>query len=119
MSVTPTTMKCPVCPDHTLETLSAALGNFERCPNCHGIFIRQELVGTASQDRARALAALDETKSLLLPTDKWCPRCLQRLFDGRVRSRGVIFTLCPSCRALWSDLSALGRFEETVEKTLR
>jgi Zn-finger nucleic acid-binding protein len=119
MSVTPTTMKCPVCPEHTLETISASIGSFERCPNCGGLFILQDLIAAASQDKAKCREALEETKALLLPTEKWCPKCLQKLFDGRVRSRGVIFTVCSTCQTLWADLALLGQFEEAVERTLR
>ena len=57
MSVTASSMKCPACPDYTLETLSAAVGVFERCPNCSGLFIHQDLVCAASQ--ARTVAASD------------------------------------------------------------
>jgi len=118
MSVASSTMKCPVCPDQMLEILSAPIGNFERCPNCHGLFITQDIVAAASQDRSQCLQALEEPKALLLPTDKWCPKCMQKLFDGRVRSRGVILTLCATCQALWTDLSILRQFEEAVERTL-
>src|SRR5690348_14489895 len=97
MPIKQTTMKCPVCPDQTLQTLAAPIGEFEMCPNCQGLFIRQELMVAASQERTQALEALQETKILLLPTDKWCPKCMQKLFDGRVRSRRVILTLCPTC----------------------
>ena len=119
MSVTASSMKCPACPGYTLDTLSAAIGVFERCPNCSGLFIHQDLVCATSQDRIQCREALEETKGLLLPTEWWCPKCLQKLYDGRARSRGVIFTLCPACQSLWTGLPALRQFEETVEKTLR
>jgi hypothetical protein len=112
-------MKCPVCPETTLETFSASIGSFECCPNCGGLFVHQDLVAAASQDKAKCLEALQEIKTLLLPTEKWCPKCLQKLFDGRVRSRGVILTVCSSCETLWTNLAVLGQFEETIERTLR
>src|SRR5258706_15221638 len=118
MSITPTTMKCPVCEDQTLETLSSSLGTFEQCPNCSGIFISQDLLASASQDRVKCLEALEETRVLRLPTERWCPKCMQKLFEGRVRSRGVILTLCPSCVSFWSDLMILTEFDKVVGKTL-
>src|ERR1017187_9418838 len=118
MSVTPTTMKCPACPDQMLETLSTATGSFEHCPNCSGLFIAQDLVAAASQDRTQCLQALGEMNSLLLPSDKWCPKCLQKLSDGRVRSRGVIFMLCSQCQVLWTSLETLHRFEETLDRSI-
>ncbi len=110
------TMKCPTCLDQTLETLSAPIGTFERCPYCQTLFIRRELIVAASLDRGACEEALEETKSLLLPTDRWCPKCLQKLYDGRVRSRGVNFTLCTTCDAFWTTLQTLGQFENDVEK---
>ncbi len=119
MSITATTMKCPICPDQFLETISAPIGDFEQCPHCSGLFIRKELIAAASQDRTSCHAALDETKALLLATDKWCPKCLQKLSDGRVRSRGIIVTLCATCEALWTSLPLLRSFEEVIEKSFR
>src|SRR5258708_1057493 len=119
MSITPSSMKCPVCPEQTLETLSAPIGNFHRSPNSNGLFISQGLVLAASQDRAICKEALEETKTLLLPTEWWCPKCSQKLFDGRVRSRGIIFTICPVCQSFWTSLPVLRQFEEGIEKTFR
>ncbi len=118
MSITPSTMKCPVCEEQTLESLSTSLGTFEQCPNCQGLFLSQDLLASASLDRAKTLEALEETKILLLPTEKWCPKCMQKLFEGRVRSRGVILTLCPACLRFWTDLSILADFDQALEKTL-
>jgi len=112
-------MKCPVCSEQTLETLTTAVGSFERCPNCQGIFIRKDLFAAASQDRDKCLELLSETEALLLPTDKWCPKCLQKLFDGRIKSRGLICTLCPVCNAFWTNLPAMGQLEEAIVTTIR
>jgi len=119
MSVTSSSMKCPVCPDQILETYSAAIGNFERCPNCGGLFIHQDLIAAASQDPAKCIEALGETNVLLLPTERWCPKCLQKIYDGRVRSRAVNLSLCPACQSFWTNLPTLHQFEEAVERTLR
>ena len=119
MSIAPSTMKCPVCPEQTLESLSSTIGTFERCPHCGGLFIHQDLLLSVSQDRAKCQEALEETKLLLLPTERWCPKCLQKLFDGRVRSRGVICTLCPSCQSFWMSSDVLFQFEETLERAIR
>src|SRR5258708_7612707 len=119
MTVTVSTMKCPLCEDQYLETLSSPVGDWQRCPSCEGFFIRQDLVAKLSADSVKCTEALEETKSLLLPTERWCPKCLQKLFDGRVRSRGVIFSLCVTCQSLWTNLSTLRQFEEIIEKTLR
>src|SRR6266700_5111547 len=118
MAVSSSTMKCPVCPGQILETLSTSFGTWERCPNCTGVFIRQGLITAAGADRAQCVEALSETKGLLLPTDRSCPKCLQKLFDGRVQSRGVIFSLCPTCESFWTTLPTLRQFEEAIEKTL-
>src|SRR5438445_11791784 len=119
MSISPSTMKCPSCADAMLEIISAPLGTWERCPNCSGLFIRHDIIASASQDRAKCVDAIEETKILLLPTERWCPKCLQKLYDGRVRSRGVIFSLCSTCESFWTSLPVLRQFEELVEKTLR
>ncbi len=100
------------------ETLSTPFGAWDRCPSCRGIFIHQDLIASASQDRAKCIEALEETQALLLPTERSCPKCLQKLFDGRVRSRGVIFSLCPTCQSFWTSLPILQQFEEQIEKTL-
>jgi hypothetical protein len=112
-------MKCPACTDVMLDIISAPLGTWERCPNCSGLFIPQEVVVSASQDRAKCVEALEETKTLLLPTERWCPKCLQKLYDGRVQSRGVILSLCSTCQSFWTSLPILRQFEELIEKTLR
>jgi len=112
-------MKCPVCEEQTLETLSTAIGTFERCPRCSGLFIHQDLITAVSHDKAKCEAALQETKGLLLPTERSCPKCLQKFFDGRVRSRDVILTLCPTCQSFWTTLPILNQFDETVERALR
>src|SRR5690348_15842521 len=101
-----------------LEARSYSIGDFHRCPNSRGMFISQELLAAAGQDRAQTLAAFEETKSLLLPTEKWCPQCQQKLFDGRVRSRGVILTLYPVCQKVWTSLALLRQFDEAIEKTI-
>src|SRR6266700_2436283 len=118
MAVSSSTMKCPVCHEQILETLSTSFGTWERCPNCTGVFIRQGLIIAASTDRAPCVEALSETKGLLLPTDRSCPKCLQKLFDGRVQSRGVIFSLCPTCDSVWTTLPTLTQFEEAIAKKL-
>ena len=112
-------MKCPACEDSTLETYTSAVGSFERCPRCEGLFIHRDLIAAASQDRAKCLEALGETEALLLPTDRWCPKCLQKLADGRIRSRGLICTLCPSCQAFWTNLSSLNQLEESIGTAIR
>jgi Zn-finger nucleic acid-binding protein len=119
MSVTPSSMNCPVCPDQLMSAVAAAIGEFAQCPACSGIFIRQELIAAASADRGKCLEALDETKSLLLPIDRRCPKCLQMLQEGRVRSRGVILTLCPSCETLWTTLPVVHQFDPVIARTLR
>src|SRR5437016_4888616 len=118
MAVSASTMRCPVCDEQTLQTLSTSFGAWERCSQCQGIFIRQDLVVAASTDRAQSAAALAETKGLLLPADRTCPKCLQKLFDGRVESRGVILSLCPTCESLWTNLATLRQFEAGIEKKL-
>ena len=112
-------MKCPVCPEQTLETLSGPEGSFERCPNCLGLFIHQDLIVAASKDKDNCRALLAETAALLLPTDKWCPKCLQKLFDGRIQSRGIICTLCPVCTSHWTNLPTLGLIEEAIETSFQ
>jgi hypothetical protein len=118
MSITPTTMKCPVCPEQNLETLTSPSGSLERCPNCLGLFIPEDLIVAASKDRDKCVALLAETKALRLPTDKWCPKCLQKLFDGRITSRGLICTLCPVCNSHWTNLSALADLEGAIESSI-
>lgn len=119
MGVYLSSMQCPVCPGQSLETVPAAIGEFYRCPSCLGFFIRYDVIAAASSDRSACLELLDETKALLLPNDRKCPKCFQRLHDGRIKSRGIILTLCPLCRALWTSLNALSRFDEVVSKTLQ
>jgi hypothetical protein len=119
MSISISTLKCPVCLEQLLETVSAPLGIWDRCPSCKGLFLSQEIIAAASQDRAKCLEALEETKVLLLPTDRACPKCFQNLFDGRVKSRGVILSVCPPCQSFWTSLPILAQFEAFIEKTLR
>src|SRR6266481_7092949 len=118
MGISASTMPCPSCEKQILETLSTPFGTWERCPNCEGLFIHEDLLAAASADRAQCVEALAETQGLLLPSDRTCPKCLQKLFDGRVQSRGVIFSLCPTCESLWTNLPTLHQFEEAIEKTL-
>src|ERR1700687_3965944 len=119
MSISPSSMKCPNCEKQTLEIVAAPLGTWERCPTCGGLFIHQDLIAAASQDRAKRVESLEETKLLLLRTERWCRKCLQKLFEGRVRSRGVIFSLCPACQSFWTSFSILRQFEALIEKTVR
>jgi hypothetical protein len=118
MGISASTMTCPSCEKQLLETLSTAFGTWERCPNCTGIFIHEDLIAAASADHAKCAAALEEPHGLLLPTERTRPKCLQKLFDGRVQSRGVIFSLCPTCKSLWTNHPTLRQFEEAIEKTL-
>src|SRR5450755_4107548 len=118
MGISTSTMKCPVCLEQPLETLTTSFGSWDRCTSCKGLFIHQDLVAAASLDRAATLEALAEVQTLLLPTERTCPKCLQKLFDGRVRSRGVILALCPTCMSYWTTLPNLRQFDEAVEKTL-
>src|SRR5438876_10445835 len=118
MAVIVSTMRCPVCDEQTLQTLSTSFGAWERCSQCRGLFIHKDLIVAASADRAGCTAALAETNGLLLPADRSCPKCLQKLFDGRVESRGVIFSVCPTCESLWTNLPTLKQFEEAIEKKL-
>jgi len=119
MSVQPSLLKCPSCPDQMLETVTTALGSLERCPACLSLWVEQKLIAAYSDDKTACRVALAETKALLLPADRWCPKCFQKMVDGRVRSRGVVLHLCVTCEALWTDWNALRKFDEFVERALK
>ena len=102
-----------------LETVTTALGSLERCPSCFSLWIEQKLIAAYSDDKAACREALAETKTLLLPTDRWCPKCFQKMVDGRVRSRGVVLHLCTTCEALWTDWDTLRKFDEFIERALK
>jgi len=118
MGISSSTMMCPSCMDQMLETLSTSFGAWDRCPSCRGIFIHRDLLAAASPDPAKCKEALEEMQALLLPTERSCPSVFQKLFDGRVRSRGVIFSLCPTDQSFWTSLPVLQQFEEAIEKNI-
>jgi len=118
MSIKPSSLKCNTCNEQTLETITTALGNLERCPTCQSFWVEQKTLAAYSDDKTTCRAALDETKTLLLPTERWCPKCFQKMVDGRVRSRSVILHLCQTCTAIWTDWETLKKFDEAIERTL-
>jgi len=112
-------MKCPVCGDQILETVLTIHGPVESCPSCGGFFVEEKTIAACSEDKAQCRAALAETEALQLPIDRWCPKCANKLYQGRVQSRQVILTFCPICESLWTDFATLQRFEAPVERALR
>src|SRR5689334_2770372 len=111
-------LRCPNCDDQLLESLPTALGTIERCPNCQRLFIEEKTLADYSEDKADCYNALEEARSLLLPTSRHCPQCGQPLQDARIKSRNLILTLCTQCKALWTDTVALERFSETTERAV-
>lgn len=101
-----------------MQTVTTALGALDRCPACLSLWIEQKLVTAYSDDKTACREALDETKALLLPVERWCPKCFQKLQDGRVRSRGVVLQLCTHCETLWCQWDQLKRFDEFIQRAL-
>ncbi|HVO32748.1 MAG TPA: hypothetical protein VMU17_02465, partial [Elusimicrobiota bacterium] len=52
-------------------------------------------------------------------TGRWCPKCAQKLHHGRVRSRQLVLTVCPTCEMYWTDLASLKTLDEALERALR
>jgi Zn-finger nucleic acid-binding protein len=102
-----------------MDTVTTALGALERCPSCFGMWMEQKLIAAYSDDKVACRDALAETQVLLLPVDRWCPKCFQKMFDGRVGSRSVVLHLCTHCEAVWTDWDTLQRFDEFVGRALK
>ena len=110
---------CPTCPEQILQTTATALGSIERCPFCGWFFVDLKTLAGYSEDQDQLNGLIAEARQFLLPTGRDCPKGAHKLQDGRVRSRGVILTLCPLCEGLWTDLNTLGRLNEALERSLR
>src|SRR5690349_12143573 len=119
MSISPSDKYCPTCDSQTLDAISAVPGNWLHCPVCGGIFIHEDLILSLSQNREATQAIINEAKGVMIPAERECPQCSQKMFDCSARSRGLIYTICTNCRSFWSSLSALGLLDGAVEMALR
>ncbi len=119
MSISASPLKCPNCEGQNLDAVSAPSGNWFNCPSCGGIFIHHDLLLSLSQDPAECAQVLEETRFLLLPTDRSCPQCSQKLSDGSARSRGLIFSLCTGCQSYWTHLDTLEGLDQAIESSVR
>lgn len=99
--------------------MTTALGTLERCQSCGWFLVDLKTLAGYSEDKDQFNGLMAEARQFLLPTGRDCPRGAHKLQDGRVRSRGVILTLCPRCNALWSNLDILGQLNEALERSLR
>lgn len=119
MAIVPSTFFCPTCLNQQLELITTLHGTVERCPNCHAFLADARLLTAYADDRTKCAEQLAALNEFLLPTDRACPRCAQRLFNARVPGPNAILTVCSSCRGIWTSFPILKRFSEPIERALR
>ena len=110
-------INCPKCKISTKPfTLDADL-TFDRCDNCHGMWMDKGELGRAAGDTHDFP---DHDKAMNGPKTKLqCPKCSPGAFLHEVvyaPNSKLIVEVCKACEGIWLDSRELTQVQETLRK---
>lgn len=110
-------MLCPICKKVSLKKAIIAETEVDYCPNCLGLWFKEDELRQAKDVKDRNLRWLDidlwkdADKFKISPGQKLCSSCRLPVYEVKYGSSDIKVDVCNLCRGIWLDR---GEFKKII-----